>query len=205
MSLAQSLARQLRQPSGISGRAMAYVLNRANRPINRRAVERLDVRPTDSVLEIGFGGGGALAGILERTEGLIVGIEISDPMIAYVRRRFRREIENGRLELKPGGVSQIPYADRRFDRVLTVQTIYFWPDPTAGLREIHRVLEPGGRLLVATAAKEEMDKRSFTQHGFRKFEDDELNGLLRGAGFTEVTVQRDGVRVFSSGRKAEDP
>src|SRR2546426_12818598 len=111
MALAESIARQLRQPSGIPGRAMAYILNRANRPINARAVERLDVRPSDDVLEIGFGGGAALAGILARTEGSVAGIEISDRMIEHCRRRFRSEIEQGRLGLKLGDVSRSPFDD----------------------------------------------------------------------------------------------
>jgi hypothetical protein len=141
VALAEALARQLRQPSGVVGRAMGHILNRANRPINERAVERLDVGPNDAVLEIGFGGGVATARVLARTQGFVAGIEISD------------------------------------------------------------VLKPGGRLLVATATKEEMERRSFTRHGFRKFEDEELGALLRDAGFAAVAVERDGVRVFTTGER----
>jgi arsenite methyltransferase len=180
---------------------MGHILNRANRRINGSAVDRLALGGTESVLEIGFGGGVALAQILERTDGLVAGIEISDAMIAQGRRRFRRQLEQGRLELRKSGVSEIPYADGRFDRALTAQTIYFWPDPGAGLNEIHRVLKPGGRLVLATASPEEMDKRSFTRHGFRKFDDEELEALLQGAGFSDVVVERDGPRVFSMGRR----
>jgi ubiquinone/menaquinone biosynthesis C-methylase UbiE len=199
MSLAERLARQLRRPRGVAGRVMAPILNRANRPINQRAVERLKMASSDSVLEIGFGGGIALSAILARTEEFVAGIEISAPMLDHGRRRFRDEIEAGRLELREGTVAEIPYEDARFDRVLSVQTIYFWPDPAAGLREIRRVLRPEGRLLLATATKEEMDKRSWTRHGFRKFAEEELAELLGTAGFADVTVERDGSRVFSAG------
>jgi arsenite methyltransferase len=178
MGFAERLAGQLREPSGLAGRAMGYILNRGNRTINRGAVERLDLTGDESVLEIGFGGGSSLARVRERTDGFVAGIEISDSMLAHGRRRFRRELDSERFELKQAGVSDIPYEDGRFDRVLTVQTIYFWPDPAAGLREIHRVLETDGRLLLATATLEEMQKRSFTRHGFRKFRDAELEDLL---------------------------
>lgn len=201
MPLSERIARQLRQPSGLAGRAMAYVLNRGNRTINARAVERLELTGKENVLEIGFGGGVALAQIRERTEGFVAGIEISDSMLAHGRRRFSKDIKDGRLELEKAGVSDIPYDNGRFDRVLTVQTIYFWPDPAAGLREIHRVLGPGGRLVLAAAPREEMEKRSFTRHGFRKFGEEELGELLRGAGFLDVGVERDGPRVFSVGVK----
>jgi protein-L-isoaspartate O-methyltransferase len=131
VALAEALARQLRQPGGDGwAGTMGYILNRANRPINERAVERLDLDPSDSVLEIGFGGGVATARILARTRDFVAGIEISDAVIEHARRRFRDEIERGRLEVKLGPVVGIPYEDARFDRVLTVRTIYFWPDPT---------------------------------------------------------------------------
>lgn len=201
MSVARFIAGQLRRPSGITAPFMAVILNRANRRISQRAVEQLAVEADDDVLEIGFGGGAALARVLSRTRGRVTGIEISEPMLRRARRRFRREIQDGRLEIRHASVDEIPYGDSGFDRVMTVNTIYFWPDPPTALREIARVLRPGGRLVVATAAREEMDKRSFTEHGFRKFTEEELGRLLETAGFAAVTVERDGPRVLTSGVK----
>lgn len=193
------IAAQLRRPSGVAAPVMAIVLDRANRRINERAVERLAIRRDDEVLEIGFGGGGALARLLSATSGRVAGVELSAPMLRRARRRFRRELEHGRLELREASVAALPFDDATFDRVVTVNTIYFWPDHADGLREIARVLKPGGRVVIATVAKDQMDKRSFTAHGFTKFTEDELRQLLETAGFADVTVERDGPRVFTTG------
>jgi arsenite methyltransferase len=152
----------------------------------------------ESVLEVGFGGGVALDLILDRTDGVVAGMEVSDAMLARGRRRFRRQIERGRLEVMPGGVPEIPYADASFDRALSTHTIYFWQDPAKGLREIHRVLAPRGRVVLATECPEHMGRRSYARHGFRIFRDNELEDLLRSAGFSGVAVEREGTRVFGS-------
>ena len=198
MAISERIARQLRQPSGPTGRAVGHLLNQLNRPINRSAVRRLQLAGHESVLEVGFGGGAALDLILDRTDGLVSGIEVSDAMLAHGRRRFRRQIEQGRLELTPGGVSEIPYADARFDRALTTHTIYLWPDPAQALREIHRVLAPRGRVVLATECPEDLGRRSYARHGFRIFRDDELVELLGAAGFADVAVEREGTRIFGS-------
>lgn len=202
MRVTRFIAGQLRRPSGIAAPFMAFILDRANRRINERAVERLTVGANHDVLEIGFGGGATLARLLSGTNGRVAGVELSGPMLRRARRRFRRQLEQGQLELRDASVGDLPYGDATFDRVVTVNTIYFWPDQEDGLREIARVLRSDGRLVVATVAKEEMDKRSFTAHGFRTFSQEELGRLLETAGFTEVTIEPDGPRVFTTGVKA---
>ena len=195
MAVSERIARQLRQPTG---RAVGHLLNQLNGPINRSAVRRLRLAGHDSVFEVGFGGGVALDLILDRTDGLVAGMEVSDAILARGRRRFRRQIEEGRLELMLGGVAEIPYADARFDRALSTHTISFWRDPAQGLREIHRVLAPHGRVVLATECPEDLGRRSYDRHGFRIFRDDELVGLLGTAGFSDVAVEREGTRIFGS-------
>ena len=69
--------------------------------MNRLTLEQLRVGPNDSVLEVGFGGGGLLAELLKATEGPVIGVDVSAAMVDRARRRFRR---TGRLELHRASV-----------------------------------------------------------------------------------------------------
>jgi ubiquinone/menaquinone biosynthesis C-methylase UbiE len=76
----------------------------------------------------------------------IVGLDISPAMIERARSRARRYA--GRIELRVADVQDLDYADASFDTAVTACTFCSVPDPVRGLRELRRVLEPGGRLLM---------------------------------------------------------
>src|SRR5678815_108250 len=149
LMLSRWLGRQLRQPSGLGGWLIARIMNRSNAAMNQRAIELLDVQPTHAVLEVGFGGGLALAPLLARARsGRVTGVDPSDDMLAAAAEHHRAAIASGRLRLERAGVEALPHGDREFDRVLSVNTLYFWPDPARGFAEIRRVLRPGGKLVL---------------------------------------------------------
>ena len=188
---ARWLARQLGHPSGPGGRLVARVMNRSNLVMNRRAIELLGVRPDDAVLEIGFGGGLALAPLLALTpSGTVAGIDPSSGMVAAARRRHAALVAANRLQLERGTVEHLPWADARFDRVLTVNTIYFWSDPRAALREVRRVLQPGGTFVLGYRPAARLRETAFAQHGFRLLDDEELLGLVAGSGMETLALER---------------
>ncbi len=183
------LARQFGRPSGLAGLLMRRTLNRVNARVNAIALDRLSLRPGDRGLDIGFGGGLMLRQALERLpQGLAAGIEISDPMLKLARRKFRQEIAKGRLDVREGSVSAIPFPDASFDKASAVNTVHFWLDPAAGLREVWRVLRPGGEFVVVLRPKEFLERVKFTKYGFKAFDERELRALLEGAGFRDVEV-----------------
>lgn len=101
-------------------------------------------------------------------------------------RRNRRAVAAGAVRLDEGDCCALDYEDGFFDGVTTVNTIYFWPDTARGLREIHRVLRPGGCFYNAVYTKEWLEALPFTRRGFRLFEQEELMALGRQAGFGQV-------------------
>jgi SAM-dependent methyltransferase len=190
MFLRPILARQLARPHGLTGLLMRPTLNRLNARVNRTALDLLALAPTHHLLDIGFGGGLLLREALGRApQGFLAGIEISEPMLQLARRRFRDEMRAGRLEVKEGSASHIPYPDASFDRVTAVNTLHFWPDPAGGLREALRVLRPGGRIGLVLRPKAYLDRIRFTSHGFTAYGDEELRALFTAAGFADVHIE----------------
>jgi ubiquinone/menaquinone biosynthesis C-methylase UbiE len=140
-------------------------------------------------LEIGFGGGSALSRLVKcASSGIIAGVDISPEMVRRAERKFGSEILVGRLQVQVGDVSKLPFGAGAFDRVFTINTIYFWPSALEGLSEIYRVLRHDGRAAISIRSKDKMEKQSVTKYGFRLFSADEVAGLMRQAGFRDIRV-----------------
>lgn len=190
MGIRQFLASQLRQPHGWFGSlVMSRLLDRGNRKIVNGTLSLLDLRPEHDVLEIGFGGGFALGQLLDKWHArTVTGVDLSPEMVARAERRFRRTIAAGRLRVRLGDVSRVPAPDASFDRVFTINTIYFWRDTREGLDEIRRVLRGEGLAAVSIRSKERMERSSVTRYDFRLFSPEELADSMRQAGFREIRI-----------------
>jgi ubiquinone/menaquinone biosynthesis C-methylase UbiE len=137
-------------PSGLPGRIGGRLMATLNRGINAFAVDLLAPQPTDRVLEIGHGPGTALVLLAARVpDGLVIGVDPSREMAVQARQRTRQLRQHGRLALALATAERLPFAARQFDRVCSVNTLYFWPVLDDALAEIARVLRPGGRAVLA--------------------------------------------------------
>jgi ubiquinone/menaquinone biosynthesis C-methylase UbiE len=187
---ARYLAGQFARPRGLIGRRLIGPwLDRIAGPSNRLAYRLLEPRPGERLLEVGFGGGGLLASLLAPGAAEVVGAEISDAMLARARLRFRREIAAGRLHLIRASVEALPIPTGSVDGAASVASLYFWPDPAAGLAELARVIRPGGRLVLVFEPAEELRKWPGHAFGFRLFEREEVEALVAKAGFHVRTVE----------------
>jgi len=184
------IARQARCPSGLLGHVLGRVMALETADDNKRAVELLAPQPADHVLEIGFGHGRSIARVAMLAKvGFVAGVEISERMLQMARRFNRRLIEQGRVDLRLMESSAIPYGDGRFDKVFSVHTIYFWPNPRETFAEIRRVMKPRASLVLGYRSGEDPTLvREFPVSIYRFYRSDEVRALLETVGFAEVRI-----------------
>ncbi|MBU5614796.1 ArsR/SmtB family transcription factor [Geomonas azotofigens] len=141
------------------------------------------------LLEIGVGTGTLMAQ-LARKARQVIGVDHSPAMLVEARRRL---IEDGvpGAELRLGEMTHLPIADGGAGCVVANMVLHHAPDPQAVLTEIVRVLQPQGTLVLADLARHEREwAREQLADQWLGFEEDELQGWLKGAGLADVFVQR---------------
>lgn len=182
------LAKQLSGPSAVVGQLfLASTWNRRNAALNDMALEQLALRPDDTVLEIGFGGGYLLGRMLRvLTRGSVTGIDASQAMVDYCARRYREFIRDGRLQVQRAPAEAIPCAAGRFSRVCSVNSIFYWTDAPAALGECRRVLRVDGRLVLCFTDRKSLAGRSFARHGLTLYDGSDAVRLVEAAGFSGV-------------------
>jgi arsenite methyltransferase len=193
MQFPKFLLRQLSGPHGWFAPVTAALLNRSNADQIERAIAALDVARQHKVLDIGFGGGRSFPTLLRVcSEGLVAGIDPADAMVRRARRVWSRQIESGRIQIEDGSVSSLPWSDHHFDRVMSVNTVYFWGDLDVAFREVRRVLAPGGAFLISILPAETLEGWGYARQGFRVAAPDFYAKAFRAVGFGNVTVQQAG-------------
>ncbi len=177
----EELARQLRAPEGENGIRTALNMNRANAGMTRRSVALMHLQAGDRVLEIGPGNGAFVPELLSAAENIsYTGADISETMIAEAKKLNAAE-PRARFGLTDG--RHLGFPDQAFDKIFTVNTLYFWADPVAYAREIKRVLRKDGVFCLAFAARDFMEKLPFVKYHFRLFDGEEGVRVLEDAGF----------------------
>jgi SAM-dependent methyltransferase len=102
-----------------------------------------------TILDVGCGGGRTIQKMAAiATKGLLFGVDYAKGSVAASQATNKQLIQSGRVEIRDASVSKLPFPDNKFDLVTAVETQYYWPDLVNDMREILRVLKPGGTLVV---------------------------------------------------------
>lgn len=197
-----------RRPQGDAGVLMLNRMNESHAAVTAWGLSFLDAQPQHTVLDIGCGGGAALAKLAETvTEGHLTGLDYSPVSVQTASDTNRAAIEAGRMDIIEGSVSAMPFADGAFDRIITVESSYFWEHPTDDLREVRRVMKETGRFLLIADIYGRDDLPQEARDNIAKYNlynptPETFRQLLEDAGFARVQIHlKDGTTwICAEGR-----
>lgn len=186
----QAIAAQLKHPSGEKGIEMANMMHETNINMTRHSVQNLNIKDGNSILELGHGNAGHVEYVLQQASGLkYYGLEMSELMFQEARQINRNFVSQKQafFSLYDGNI--IPFQDVFFDKIFTVNTIYFWQDPLKMLSEIYRVLLQKGIFCVTFAEESFMKQLPFTKFEFELYSIEKAEKLIEKTPFKIISKE----------------
>lgn len=183
-----------RKPHGEAGAEMLKGMNEHHYAVTGWALGFFEFNENDRILDIGCGGGETLRRMSEKTEnGTLTGLDYSKLSVKLSIEKNKEDIESGKMNIIEESVEKMPFDDNSFDKIITVESFYFWPDPAENLREVYRVLDKGGKFLIVADINGDADLDEKDIEGIEKFRLynptlKEFHDLLEKAGFKDIKI-----------------
>ena len=189
-------ATQFKKPRGLLGRLVLRRMNSHHSGLTDCGLAQVSIEKDFTILDVGCGGGRTLSKLVSAaTEGKVYGVDYSEASVAASKRMNARAIELGRVDVRLGSVSQLPFPDSMFDLVTAVETHFWWPDLPHDLRQVFRVVKPAGRFIIiaevykgANTAMAKLCEQQAPRTGMTLLTVDEHRDLLTHAGFSDVRL-----------------
>ena len=190
----ENFAKQLRKPHGELGFQVGESMNKGNFHLYQNTLEVLAPKPNENILEIGMGNGHFVKDIVSIDPSIkYVGCDYSEEMIQSSTKNNPDSIESGQTKFYFAEASQLPLPNNEFDKIFTINTIYFWEDYIKVFNELRRVLKKDGELIISLRPRSLMQHYPFVKYGFKMFSKKELIKLLSDNNFetTEVSEKEE--------------
>ena len=167
-------------------------MEKGHRPIGEQAIELMGLYPDAHVLDLGCGSGWATRLMAEKARnGRVVGVDISDEMIKLARET---STSFSNVEFQVASAEQLPFADDEFTDAFSMESLYYYGDIAAALREIRRVLKRGGQFVTVVDLYEE----NVASHQWieqlkvpvQLLSSEQYVSLFKSAGFVDVSHRR---------------
>jgi SAM-dependent methyltransferase len=168
---------------GVSGLVIAAIMLAGRGRVSRLVADLAGVASGDRVLDVGCGPGGA-AREASRRGAKVTGVDPAPLMLGLARGLSRRRAGH-EITFLEGTAEALPLQDQAVTVAWAVSSAHHWGDVPAGLREIHRVLQPGGRLVIAEQLSQAGTGHR-GRHGFTAARAAEVAAAADAAGFTDT-------------------
>ncbi|MCD0473491.1 class I SAM-dependent methyltransferase [Flavobacterium sp. EDS] len=175
----QSIASQLKKPEGEKGIEMANMMHETNINMTLSSIRNLHISEGDSILELGHGNAAHLEYLMQQSTHLkYYGLEMSELMFQEARQINRNYVSQKQAFFLLYDGNKIPFPDAQFNKIFTVNTLYFWQEPVKLLMEIYRVLDNKGIFSLTFAQESFMKKLPFTEFEFELYDTKKVENLI---------------------------
>ena len=179
-----------KKPTGFFGKILARSMARGHKDFYKNTARVLDLKHDDKYLEIGFGSGLFIRKYASHVEK-IAGIDYSEDMVSLANNINKDLVKSGKAEFKQGDAGSLPWGNNEFSAVVGIELFYFLSEPKISLKEIYRVLAPGGRLVIEMAYNKD-DRLNHSQDikkmNLSLYSSDEMIKILKETGFTDIDI-----------------
>lgn len=181
------LAQHLANPEGEKGIEIGEMMNATNIGMTLESIKTLLIEDEEAILEIGHGNAAHVKSILNKARNVkYTGIDISETM-HHEAKKLNEEYKNQADFVLYEG-EKLPFEDRVFDKIFTVNTVYFWKKPIEYLNEIYRVLKDSGTFVLTFGQRDFMEKLPFTQFNFTLYNTDEMEETVSKSHFKRMKI-----------------
>ena len=196
MAAATRRVSQCQKPRGWLGRLALWNMNSRHSKVTDWGLAHVSVNAHYTVLDVGCGGGRTVSKLAAMAaKGKVYGIDFSEESVAASKRFNARWIEMGRVEIRHASVSQLPFPDGMFDLITAVETHFWWPNLPGDLREVLRVLRPGGTFAViaeiykgANTTMARLCEKYAPVTGLTFLSVEEHREMLANAGYSDIQI-----------------
>jgi len=181
---------QFAKPTGFFGKILAKGMAHGHKDFYKNAARVIDPTNDDIYLEIGFGSGIFIKKYISHVSK-IAGIDYSEDMVKLASDINKKLVESGKAEFKQGYASSLPWDDNEFTVVAAIEVFFFLNETEKTLKEIFRVLKPGGRLVIEMAFNKDDGadhKRYIKKMNLKLYSGEEMKNLLKKAGFSDIVI-----------------
>ena len=181
MGFSTYFSKQAKKPSGIFGRFfMSRLFDKGNLELNNFVKETLAIKKSDHVLEIGCGTGSLLKRIANELEnGVVEGVDFSKTMISLAKKKNKKHILKKKAIIRPGNFDELQFENNSYDKIFSVNTIYFWRSPVSTISKAFDLLKPNGTIVLGFHSKDEMEEMDLDENIFQLYSLQDVISLLK--------------------------
>lgn len=177
-------------PRGLAGRVTFIFMNRGHKTIYENVAKALELRPEDDLVEVACGNGYFLKKYASHVHS-VAGLDLSELSVKLATKRNRERVAAGTAAFVQGDASKLPWEDNRFSAATAMASFPAFSEPLNSLKEMYRVLRPGGRAVISLEWNAEDGKdhsKEIEKYGYQIWTEDEVKTMLKEAGFSDISI-----------------